>query len=289
MIWEDNYLAHHGIKGQKWGVRRFELYDGTLTPEGKKRYNRGVHHEDNVRKDYHNYVNRNAQKIKRIKDMSELLKKMSKERDAAYEHYYSTVKLDANQKKTINQVLDSWYGAGIDEGYRETFEQDVDQLVRDTLYKNTPASIQKIDKAYNDSSEKYWNAANDFTNAIIKEYSQTSVYIKEGGIFSNHRMYGENFIKKLISEDKLDFKLGEYEPAENNSKGTIYRLIGAPNYEKEGADASFEKAVDRLSKDFSVEQYNARKDAENAAVKRYRKQHPSTELSDARIMEMTMS
>lgn len=31
-------LYHHGIKGQKWGVRRFENYDGTLTPDGKARY-----------------------------------------------------------------------------------------------------------------------------------------------------------------------------------------------------------------------------------------------------------
>ena len=33
-----NYLEHHGILGQKWGVRRFQNKDGTLTPEGKKRY-----------------------------------------------------------------------------------------------------------------------------------------------------------------------------------------------------------------------------------------------------------
>lgn len=32
-------LYHHGIKGQKWGVRRFQNEDGTLTPEGQKRYN----------------------------------------------------------------------------------------------------------------------------------------------------------------------------------------------------------------------------------------------------------
>lgn len=32
------YLAHHGVKGQKWGVRRYQNDDGTLTAAGKKRY-----------------------------------------------------------------------------------------------------------------------------------------------------------------------------------------------------------------------------------------------------------
>ena len=32
------YLAHHGIKGMKWGIRRFQNPDGTLTAAGKKRY-----------------------------------------------------------------------------------------------------------------------------------------------------------------------------------------------------------------------------------------------------------
>lgn len=35
------YLAHHGIKGQKWGIRRYQNADGSLTPEGRKRYNVG--------------------------------------------------------------------------------------------------------------------------------------------------------------------------------------------------------------------------------------------------------
>lgn len=38
-IEEGTYLAHHGIKGQKWGVRRYQNPDGSLTAEGKKRYN----------------------------------------------------------------------------------------------------------------------------------------------------------------------------------------------------------------------------------------------------------
>ena len=31
-------LRHHGIKGQKWGVRRFQNADGSLTADGRKRY-----------------------------------------------------------------------------------------------------------------------------------------------------------------------------------------------------------------------------------------------------------
>lgn len=33
----ENTLSHHGIKGQRWGVRRFRNEDGSLTPAGKKR------------------------------------------------------------------------------------------------------------------------------------------------------------------------------------------------------------------------------------------------------------
>lgn len=34
----ENYIYHHGIQGQKWGVRRYQNPDGTLTSAGKERY-----------------------------------------------------------------------------------------------------------------------------------------------------------------------------------------------------------------------------------------------------------
>ena len=45
MYMNEQYLVHFGIKGQKWGVRRFQNEDMSLTPAGKERY--GVGNNDN--------------------------------------------------------------------------------------------------------------------------------------------------------------------------------------------------------------------------------------------------
>lgn len=34
---DEEYIAHHGILGQKWGIRRYQNEDGSLTEEGKRR------------------------------------------------------------------------------------------------------------------------------------------------------------------------------------------------------------------------------------------------------------
>ena len=36
-IYKTNELYHHGIKGMKWGIRRYQNKDGSLTDAGKKR------------------------------------------------------------------------------------------------------------------------------------------------------------------------------------------------------------------------------------------------------------
>ena len=61
-------LYHHGIKGQKWGVRRYQNEDGSLTEAGKRRYRYqlyqnkdGTLNERGVK----NYINKKGQLTKR--------------------------------------------------------------------------------------------------------------------------------------------------------------------------------------------------------------------------------
>lgn len=43
----NNELQHHGILGMRWGIRRFQNKDGSLTEEGEKRYGSSTHTSSN--------------------------------------------------------------------------------------------------------------------------------------------------------------------------------------------------------------------------------------------------
>lgn len=59
----NNELMHHGILGQKWGIRRFQNSDGTLTQEGRQRYRKYLEKE----KEYTDSAKEVSNKIKDLK------------------------------------------------------------------------------------------------------------------------------------------------------------------------------------------------------------------------------
>ena len=66
---DEDHLEHYGVKGQQWGVRRYQNPDGSLTPEGLRRYGknassiqRGLNKLDQSKAEYNRDRSANAAK-----------------------------------------------------------------------------------------------------------------------------------------------------------------------------------------------------------------------------------
>ena len=92
------YLAHHGIKGQKWGIRRYQNPDGSLTAEGQRRYGVYERHEQ-VKNKFNSMANQLNKDRKLLKD-----KKFMEEYNKAGSDWESVIKSyskDKDYRKSI--------------------------------------------------------------------------------------------------------------------------------------------------------------------------------------------
>ena len=97
---ENDVLFHHGIKGMKWDVRRFQNKDGSRTAAGKKR-------EKTISADEQERSNRKSEvKNRRIMSSDDLRKKI--ERLKLEKEYKNLIKDDiAPGRKFVSEVLAS--------------------------------------------------------------------------------------------------------------------------------------------------------------------------------------
>ena len=85
---EQTYLVHHGVQGQKWGVRRYQNANGSLTSAGKKRY-------------YDKYGNFTTDKKSKREFMKGLYKDYAKTTKGVKRESYAKYKED--KKKVIHE------------------------------------------------------------------------------------------------------------------------------------------------------------------------------------------
>lgn len=61
----DDTIEHHGVRGMKWGVRRYQNYDGTYTQAGLKRFNKSLGEYEKANERYKN-VKSNQKALKKM-------------------------------------------------------------------------------------------------------------------------------------------------------------------------------------------------------------------------------
>lgn len=119
----NDYLQHWGIKGQKWGVRRYQNKDGTLTSAGKKRYS--------VHEDY-----KRAHDSKSVKHMSDKELRERNNRLQMERQYKDLTKKKSIGEKAVKAFIATAGTIVAIEGAAKTYKR-VGNMVLDKV-KDTP-------------------------------------------------------------------------------------------------------------------------------------------------------
>lgn len=162
-----NELYHHGILGMKWGERRYQYEDGSLTPEGREHYGYGARIKGAIEKHKQNKI-----KKKRV----ESLKKAREAKKA---------KLEREQNKA--RVLKSGSASELLEYKGELTNQEMNDAINrinnerriaDLASSEKKSTVQKIDSVmgvvgkaadWADKGTRAYNAFAKINNAMSND------------------------------------------------------------------------------------------------------------------------
>ena len=173
----EDILVHHGILGMKWGIRRYQNKDGTLTSAGKKRYSNNDDIKDAQQK------NTEEPKKKSVKDMS----------DEELRREVNRMQLEQNYLKMTGQNIEKGKSAAeialgkMKESFVSTVAQKSGQILAERLV-NLMLGV-KNDKENKDNSSKN-NSSNkndlkEVKDSLTKEINSLKKEIKKESKASN--------------------------------------------------------------------------------------------------------
>lgn len=220
-----NYLEHHGILGQKWGIRRFQNTDGSLTAEGKKRYlsNKQIDsvHETFSKSNYNDDISNTVFNI--TKADKNALKQAKEELKTATEKEKQITKIESELFKEIeNDDTKSTYYEAISEIAESAWKKPVSDM---TMEEIAGAAYHGL---YDDGQQGMINAYSVYTykngleNKVVDTAKKSAETIKK---------YRDSASK--IIQDALDEVGGETLSASKNnpnylaSKGLVNRIFNS--------------------------------------------------------------
>lgn len=169
---ENDYLAHHGILGQKWGVRRYQNKDGSYTEAGKERYGKTL--AENVKKaDGAGNALKTIYDVHRSLDTNKAVRRFEKTNTTGKELDKTHRKLAAVEGKInleINKELEKKYGdsfINLPIEAQIAYYQDGKNMMKERASKG---EYQELISKYNDLSKAYEKESRDFLGDLLGKY-----------------------------------------------------------------------------------------------------------------------
>lgn len=147
-------LYHHGVKGQRWGVRRYQNKDGSLTSYGKKRYAKELAKLEAEKKRIRQQE-QTAKKMKKLDDMRKDIderKKALKTDDETPEPTKQQKAPSAPKKRKLSELSNEEIQEKIDRmnlenKYKELAQERIDAVSKKEVSKGRKFAEEVIEKA----------------------------------------------------------------------------------------------------------------------------------------------
>ena len=182
---DNDELMHHGVKGQKWGVRRYQNSDGSLTSAGKKRYTQGSGKSDKPESAKATKATSNKAVDFVKKTAASGAEKFKAKRQAAVE------KKEAEEAvKKERAAIEAYNRRPVSEMSDEELMDRIDRMALEKRYKDLNASLNPQTKS---KAESIKDLVGDMvSDAVYKSGSQLLTQTL------NH--YGSKGLNALIKE-----------------------------------------------------------------------------------------
>ena len=190
----EEFLEHHGILGQKWGIRRYQNPDGSLTPEGRKRYGLDVGKgtvvsristyaggKDPADKSGRTYVSTNEDDADYYKSTYvNFLKGTAGANAKIYNNtYVAAVDLKSPDKKERKEIVDTIVKTN-EKAVRELGEQLVKQRIFNAAYQSDHSSEKlTIDSAVANYKKQYPEEYKKLTESFVNQLLEKSKSTKQ--------------------------------------------------------------------------------------------------------------